>query len=220
MSRFRGSHTKLDVMVVDLETGECVGRPYLTTLIDLATRMPTGIFLSMDASWPEQWGTQTHLIVAHEVTTVGNDRTQLAPMAKAAKAVLKLDKLEAIADRGYFNGSQILTCDQVRITATVPRPETSGNRKKGMFVKADFAYNAETDVYICPAGKHLTYRYTREEGGLMQRRYWQNECQRCPLQPHCTTGKERRITRWEHEHLINEAAARMERDPDLMRTRR
>ncbi|PRY77275.1 transposase [Yoonia maritima] len=164
--------------------------------------------------------TQTHLIVAHEVTTVGNDRTQLAPMAKAAKAVLKLDKLEAIADRSYFNGSQILTCDQVKITATVPRPETSGNRKKGMFVKADFAYNAETDVYICPAGKHLTYRYTREEGGLMQRRYWQNECQRCPLQPQCTTGKERRITRWEHEHLINEAAARMERDPDLMRTRR
>ena len=61
---------------------------------------------------------------------------------------------------------------------------------------------------------------TREEGGLMHRRYWQNECQRCPLQSRCTTGKERRITRWEHEHLIDEAIARMERDPDLMRTRR
>ena len=54
----------------------------------------------------------------------------------------------------------------------------------------------------------------------MHRRYWQNECQRCPLQPRCTTGKERRITRWENEHLIDEATGRMEREPDLMRTRR
>ena len=99
--------------------------------------------------------TQTHLIVAHEVTTVGNDRTQLAPMAKAARAALKTDKLDAIADRGYFNGSQILTCDQTQITATVPRTETetSGNRKKGMFVKADFTYDAEADVYNCPANE-------------------------------------------------------------------
>jgi len=164
--------------------------------------------------------TQTHLIVAHDVTTVGNDRTQLAPMAKAAKAAIKVDKLDAIADRGYFNGSQILTCDQAQITATVPRPETSGNRKKGMFVKADFTYDAEADVYICPTGKQLKYRYTREEGGLLHRRYWQNECQHCPLKSRCTTGKERRITRWEHEHLIDEATARMERDPDLIRTRR
>jgi transposase len=164
--------------------------------------------------------TQTHLIVAHEVTKVGNDRTQLAPMAKAAKAALGLNKLEVIADRGYFNGSQILTCDQTQITVTVPRPETSGNRKKGMFVKADFIYDAEADTYECPAGKELTYRYTREEGGLMHRRYWQNECQRCPLKSRCTTGKERRITRWEHEHLIDEATERMERNPDLMRMRR
>lgn len=164
--------------------------------------------------------TQTHLIVAHEVTTVGNDRTQLAPMAKAAKEALKLNELEVVADRGYFNGSQILICDKAQITATIPRPETSGNRKKGMYVKADFAYDTEADVYICPAGMHLSYRYTREEGGLMQRRYWQNECQRCALKPSCTTGKERRIARWEHEHLIDQAAARMERDPNLMRTRR
>ena len=164
--------------------------------------------------------TQTHLIVAHEVTTVGNDRTQLAPMATAAKAALKLEKMEVVADRGYFNGSQILTCDQTQITVTVPRPETSGNRKKGMFVKADFTYDAGADIYKCPAGKELTYRYTREEGGLMHRRYWQNECQRCPLKSRCTTGKERRITRWEHEHLIDEATERMERNPDLMRMRR
>ena len=161
--------------------------------------------------------TDTHLIVAHEVTNVGNDRAQLAPMARAAKAALEAETLEAIADRGYFNGAELLACHEDRITATVPRPETSGNRKKGMFVKADFAYDAATDVYRCPAGKALTYRYTREEDGLMLRRYWQNDCQHCPLKSRCTTGKERRITRWEHEHLVEAMYARMERDPDLMR---
>lgn len=164
--------------------------------------------------------TETHLIVAHEVTNVGHDRAQLSPMAKAAKAALDADRLDAIADRGYFNGAELLSCHQDGITATVPRPETSGNRKKGMFVKADFSYNAETDSYTCPAGKELIYRYTREEKGLMHRRYWQNDCQSCPLKTRCTTGKERRITRWEHEHLIDAIYARMEEVPETMRVRR
>jgi transposase len=162
----------------------------------------------------------THLIVAHEVTNVGNDRAQLATMARVAKAALGAEELEAIADRGYFNGAELLACHEDGITATVPRPETSGNRKKGMFVKADFAYDAEDDVYRCPAGKILTYRYTREEDGLMLRRYWQNDCQHCPLKSRCTTGKERRITRWEHEHLVEAMYARLDRDPELMTRRR
>ena len=164
--------------------------------------------------------TETHLIVAHDVTNVGNDRAQLAPMAKEAKSALKAGKLDVIADRGYFNGAELLTCHEDGITATVPRPETSGNRKKGMFVKADFIYDAGADTYTCPAGKVLTYRYTREERGQMHRRYWQYDCQHCRLKKQCTTGKERRITRWEHEHLIEAMYARMDKTPDLMRTRR
>ena len=164
--------------------------------------------------------TQTHLIVAHEVTSVGNDRAQLAVMARAAKTALNVEELEAIADRGYFSGTELLACHEDGITATVPRPDTSGNRKKGMFVKADFIYEAAADTYICPAGKVLTYRYSREEGGLMNRRYWQNDCQYCPLKTRCTTGKERRIARWEHEHLIEAMYVRMDETPDLMRTRR
>jgi len=164
--------------------------------------------------------TQVHMIVAHEVINIGNDRAQLSPMAKAAKMVLKVDKLEAIADRGYFSGDELLACHENGITAIVPRPDTSGNRKKGMFVKADFIYDAASDTYKCPAGKVLTYRYTREERGQMQQRYWQNDCQHCAMKTQCTTGKERRITRWEHEYLIEAMYARMDETPGLMRTRR
>jgi len=141
-------------------------------------------------------------------------------MANAAKMALKVDELEAIADRGYFSGDELLACHENGITAIVPRPDTSGNRKKGMFVKADFIYEAASDTYKCPAGKALTYRYTREERGQMQQRYWQTECQYCALKTRCTTGKERRITRWEHEHLIEAMYARMDQQTGLMRIRR
>jgi hypothetical protein len=161
----------------------------------------------------------THLIVTHEVTNIGSDRSQLAPIAKAAKEVLQADKLDAIADRGYFNGAELLSCHEAGITATVPRPETSNNRKKGMFVKADFVYDTSADTYICPATKPLAYRYTTEEKGLMLRRYWRNNCP-CPISAQCTTGKERRIPRWEHEYLIEAMYSRMEENPNLMRTRR
>ena len=164
--------------------------------------------------------TETHLIVAHEVTNQGFDREQLGPMGKAAKEALGRDDLHAIADKGYFSGAEILASHEAGITTTLPRPETSGNRGKGMFVKADFHYQPDRDVYRCPAGKELIYRYTREEGGLQVRRYWINDCQHCPLQRRCTSGKERRITRWEHEHLVDAMRERLSRDPDPMTLRR
>ena len=164
--------------------------------------------------------TETHLIVTHDVTNHGFDRHQLGAVATSAKSALGRDDLHAIADKGYFSGAEILACHQAGIVTTVPRPETSGNRSKGMFVKADFHYEPDRDVYRCPAGNALTYRYTREEDGLRLRRYWINDCQRCPLQHRCTSGKERRITRWEHEHLIDDMRERLGRDPDPMTLRR
>ncbi|MFD0982847.1 IS1182 family transposase, partial [Tropicimonas aquimaris] len=164
--------------------------------------------------------TGSHLIVTHEVTNKGFDRDQLSPMATAAKEALGREDLHAIADKGYFSSAEILACHEAGITTTVSRPETSGNRSKGMFVKADFHYEPDRDVYRCPAGKELTYRYTREEGGLKVARYWINDCQHCSLQSRCTSGKERRITRWEHEHLVDDMQERLRRDPDPMTLRR
>lgn len=164
--------------------------------------------------------TETHLIVTHEVTNQVHDRDQLAPMATAAKEVLARDELHVLADKGYFSSREILTCFDAGITTTVPRPETSGNRGKGMYVKADFSYEADKDVYRCPAGEALSYRYTTEEDGLQLRRYWTGECGNCPIKSRCTTGRERRITRWEHEHLIEEAQIRLRGPSEPMTARR
>ena len=99
--------------------------------------------------------TKHHLIVAHEVTNVGTDRAQLSAMAKQTKTALQADKLDVVADRGYFNSAEILACDEAGITVTLPKPLTSGAAAKGRFGKQDFRYVAEDDVYLCPAGERL-----------------------------------------------------------------
>jgi transposase len=164
--------------------------------------------------------TKHHLIAAHEVTNVGTDRAQLSPMAKKTKAALEADKLDVVADRGYFNGEEILACDEAGITVTLPKPLTSGSKAKGRFGKQDFVYLAEDDVYRCPAGERLVYHYTNVEKGRTLRRYWTNACQSCVLKDQCTTGKERRITRWEHEHLLEAVERRLDEHPEKMRQRR
>ena len=164
--------------------------------------------------------TKHHLIVAHEVTNRGTDRSQLAQMARQTKAVLETDSLDVVADRGYFNSEEILACEEAGITVTLPKPQTSGNRAKGRFVKADFRYLADDDVYLCPAGERLKYYYTNQERGLTLRRYWTNACGTCAIKHRCTTGVQRRITRWEHEHVLEAVQQRLDEHPEKMRQRR
>ena len=164
--------------------------------------------------------TEHHLIVAHEVTNVGSDRSQLAAMAKEAKAVLQTERLDAVADRGYFNGEEILACEQAGIAVTLPKPMTSGAKAEGRFGKQDFVYKPEEDVYCCPAGETLKYHCMNVENGLTLRRYWTTACQTCSIKTHCTPAKERRITRWEHEHVLEAVQRRLDENPKVMRQRR
>ena len=164
--------------------------------------------------------TEHHLIVAHEVTNIGNDTAHLANTAKAAKAALHVDELEAVADRGYFDGEEILACDRAGITVTLPKRMTSGAKSEGRFGKQDFVYLADENVYRCPAGERLKYYYTNEEKGQKLHRYWTTACRTCALKAKCTKGPQRRITRWEHEEVVEAVQARLDRNPDAMRTRR
>ncbi len=164
--------------------------------------------------------TENHLIVTHEVTNIGSDRAQLANTAQAAKAALQVETLEAVADRGYFNGEEILACEQAGITVTLPKPMTSGAKSEGRFGKQDFVYLADENVYRCPAGEKLKYRHTTEEHGQTLHRYWADACRTCAIKAQCTTGRERRITRWEHEEVVEAVQERLDKNPDAMRTRR
>ena len=161
-----------------------------------------------------------HLIVAHEVTNVGNDRAQLTKMAMAARVAMDKRRLQALADRGYFSGPEIKACTEAGITPLVPKPMTSNAKAEGRFSKADFIYIAKDDEYQCPAGQRAIYRMTTVEHGLQLHRYWTSACPRCPLKPRCTPSDYRRITRWEHEAILDAMQRRLDRMPKAMTLRR
>ena len=161
-----------------------------------------------------------HLIVAHEVTNIGTDRSQLSKMALAASEAMGRKRLHAYADRGYFNSPEVKTCHDAGIKAYVPKPMTSGAKFNGRFDKGDFIYIARDDEYQCPAGMRAIYRYTSEENGLQLRRYWSSDCPQCPLKSKCTTSEYRRISRWEHEAVVEAMQRRLDRQPDAMTLRR
>src|SRR5215468_7772724 len=164
--------------------------------------------------------TKNHIIVAHEVTNVGTDRHQLSNMAEQARTEMGVETLDAVADRGYYTSEEILACEESGITVTLPKPMTSNAKAAGRFGKQDFRYVAEKDVYICPARERLTYHYTNVEDGKTLRRYWTKNCQACALKSKCTTGQERRITRWEHEAVLETVQARLDHHPEKMAVRR
>ena len=164
--------------------------------------------------------TEHHIIIAHEVTNSGSDRAQLANMGRQAKEVLGVDKLEAVADRGYYSGEELKACDDAGITVTLPKPMTSGMEAKGQFGKHDFVYLPSDDAYRCPAGESLKYHSGTVDAGRAIRRYYTNACATCLLKPRCTRAKNRVISRWEHEHVMEAAQKRLDADPQAMRRRR
>jgi hypothetical protein len=161
-----------------------------------------------------------HLIVTHEVTNEGHDRHQLHHMAQQAKEAIGSETLAVVADRGYFKGEEILACEQSKIKTYLPKPQTSGSTKKGLFSKRDFMYHADDDEYECPAGERLIWRFETEEKGLTIHKYWSSHCPTCSIKSQCTTSTYRRVGRWEHEAVLEAAEARLDQEPERMRTRR
>ena len=162
-----------------------------------------------------------HLIVAHEVTNVGNDRAQLAAMGVKARDATGCEEITVVADRGYYNGEEALACEGTGVLPCVPKTQTSGNAKRGLFTGQDFRYDAEHDHYVCPAGAFLTKGKTRSD-----RRddidHYRNltACPTCRLKPLCTPDKFKRHKRWSHEGVLDAMQARLDRMPDVMKIRR
>jgi len=160
-----------------------------------------------------------HLIVTHTVTNQNNDRDFLSPMATQARTEMGVEELSVVADRGYYKSQEIKTSEEAGLRVFIPKCRTSGNRARGLYDRSDFRYLPQEDAYRCPAGEILIWRMTTQEKGQNLHRYWSSNCQACPLKSKCTTGKERRVTRWEHEEVLERVERRLARDPGKMRTR-
>ena len=163
-----------------------------------------------------------HLIAAHEVTSEGNDQGQLTPIARDVKAALGVERIEAIADAGYYTRDDLKASAEHGITATVASYDSSSSKAHGRYSKSDFDYDAQGDVYRCPAGEDLHFTGTgRDKTGHVLRYYRSRGCGECRLREQCLGPgvASRRISRWEHEEIVEENAARLEAHPDIMTLR-
>ncbi len=167
--------------------------------------------------------TKNHLIVAHEVTNSCSDRGQLCGTGKLAQEALGNRDITVIADKGYFSGQDIKDTLDEGMTPLVPKGDTSGSEKKGIFNRSEFIYDSSKDVYTCPANKELQNRMTSTERGLVLNGYFSDimTCRECSLKPRCTKAKgQRRISRWEHEGLLDAMKVDLKSKPDAMLIRK
>jgi transposase len=161
-----------------------------------------------------------HLIVAHEVTNVGHDRTQLASMAQKTQEAIGSGSLTVLADRGYYKGSELLKCEDAGIETIVPKPLTSNSKAEGRFDKRDFLYDSASDEYRCPAGERAIWRFSTVEDNMTLHKYWSSACPKCAMRSTCTTSKYRRVGRWEREEVFDQIQQRLDRVPEAGRIRR
>ena len=164
-----------------------------------------------------------HLLIADEVTTDPTDIEQLHPMATQAREALQVESLEILADAGYYKGTQIQACLNDNITPYVPEPERK-SATSGRFKRAEFKYDAEQDVYSCPAEGIL--KPTSKPH--YQNNQWQqcyaslkSDCRCCTIREQCLPpkSKNRRISRSEHEEVLARHLEHMANHPGIMRER-
>jgi transposase len=161
------------------------------------------------------------LIAADTVTNEVSDRRQLANVALQAKENLGLRQAEVLADGGYYTGTEIKQCVDHQLTPYVPASSTSNNVKLGLFDKRHFRFEAAKNVYVCPAGKELTYRFQREEKGRQLSYYRARGCRSCPLKTQCLRHQGfRTITREPHDDLMAAMAARLRAQPEKFALRK
>jgi hypothetical protein len=161
------------------------------------------------------------LIAADDVTSEVTDLHQLANVALAARANLELKQAEVVADAGYYNAAEVSRCVERGITPYIPKSDTSANTARGLFGKSRFKHDANRDVYVCPAGGELTYRFATHELGRELKYYRASGCNRCALKSRCTRNKANRtITREENEHLMEAMARRMRAQPGKFKLRK
>jgi hypothetical protein len=161
------------------------------------------------------------LIAADAVTNDVTDVNQLADVALAAKENLELKQADLVADAGYYHASEVSRCVDQGLTPHVPKVDPSATSARGLFGKSEFHYDAQKDVYVCPAAQELTYRSSSFELGRELRYYRASGCQQCALRKRCHRSQgNRRISREAHEHLMETMAQRMQRSPEKFKLRK
>jgi transposase/IS5 family transposase len=160
------------------------------------------------------------LIVEQAVTNQVVDLGLLTPTAAPAKEILGVERIDVVADRGYFKFEDIEACEQAGMTPYVPKPQRGPSVREGFFAKDEFRYDPAEDVYVCPAGERLRRKYESKSRELTKIDYSnRSACLACALRPRCTNTF-RRVSRLENEAVLDRMAARLKARPEIVDSRR
>ena len=169
--------------------------------------------------------TKHNLIAEQQVHSQVTDVGLLAETAAAARENLAVCKIDAVADRGYYKIEDIEACEAAGITPYVAKPERGAGRNSGLFARSEFAYDAATDTYRCPAGERLAPRFRVSVDKWRTETYvvdYANPaaCRGCGIRKRCTKGTYRRLRRFENESIMERMAERLAARPEVMERRR
>ncbi|MBM3120438.1 MAG: IS1182 family transposase [Chloroflexi bacterium] len=163
------------------------------------------------------------LILDYEVSNEGTDYSHLSEMAQRAKEILRVEKLEALADKGYYSGEGVKECVEMGVIPFIPEPEREappGGVPQPEFYENKFQYDREGDKYICPCGCELTFRRDSTQNGKVMKIYQGQECWCCEMKAKCTNNLNGRIiSRWEHEEVLEAMRARVKANRQKVRMR-
>jgi len=161
------------------------------------------------------------LIVEQHITNAATDMGLLADTARAARETLDVERIDAVADMGYYKGEDIEACEASGITPYVARPERGSAVANGRFPKERFTYDPAADAYHCPGGRLLDTRYRSVTRGHVSIQYSSPAaCAACTIRARCTGGRWRRINRWENEVVLERMARRLAARPGILNVRR
>ncbi len=161
------------------------------------------------------------LIVEQQVTNQVVDMGLLTETAQAAKEVLGVEQIGAVADKGYLKIEDIEACEKAGIDPYVPRPQRGPSVRAGLFRKDEFRYDPDSDTLLCPGGQRLRPYSSSLLRGLTKINYVNKQaCGDCPIRSRCTGNSFRTVSRLENEAVLDRMDARMARNPDIVKVRR
>ena len=161
------------------------------------------------------------LIVEQHVTNAGSDLGLLAPTAGAAKEVLGVERISAVADKGYYKGEDMQACEDAGRGHRGLRRPAAARLSDGLFRKEEFRYDPTRDTYRCPGGQQLSPLYRCVKGDHITVQYCNREaCRGCELKPQCTANTYRRVGRWTEEAVLERMEARLAARPEILKQRR
>jgi len=189
---------------------------------DSRLMVPGGDGRQFDARYNVQCATDVKnaLIVDVLVTNSCNDLGHFQEMAERAKEVMEVDAINGLGDKGYYDGDDLVSCENNDIRCYVAKPDAAGTAPKQLRL-GRFTYNKESDAYTCPAKQTLEFSHYQTVEGIPMKTYANYDaCRDCPCRSVCTKNqKGREIIRKPNQDILDTVDARTERNVELYKKR-